>query len=149
MSDALTKWVTVRCAPPQAFQLFTTGFSRWWPLASQSVFEDDALHCLFEARAGGRVYEVSRQGGEALWGSVLLCEPPRRLAFTWHPGRPPMTAQEVTLHFHPSEGGTRLELNHLGWEYLGARAAEARHRYDTGWDDVLGRCFAACANHAP
>jgi uncharacterized protein YndB with AHSA1/START domain len=149
MGDTLTKWVAVRCAPAQAYALFTSGIGRWWPLKSHSVFEDDATQCVLEARAGGRVYECSRLGGEALWGTVLLCEPGRRLSFSWHPGRPPNTAQEVSLIFHASEGGTRVELNHSGWEFLGARAAETRRHYETGWDDVLGSCYAACANHAP
>lgn len=148
MGDALTRWVAVRCPPAQAFQLFTAGLGRWWPLASISVFEADASHCVLEGRAGGRVYEVSRTGGEALWGTVLLYEPPRRLTFSWHPGRPPTSAQEVSLIFHPSEGGTRVELNHHGWEFLGPRALETRRRYEGTWDELLGRCFADCANHS-
>jgi uncharacterized protein YndB with AHSA1/START domain len=147
----LTKSVAVACAPAEAFQLFTAGISSWWPLATHSVFAHEALSCVFEPHVGGRVYERSASGGQAWWGTVFLIEPGRRLFLTWHPGRPPLTAQELRLHFVASEGGTRVELEHLGWEALGERAQETRKHYDTGWDEVLVSCFAACANrrHRP
>jgi hypothetical protein len=34
--------------------------------------------------------------------------------------------------------GTRIDLEHRGWERLGDRAAEARPQYDEGWESVLG-----------
>lgn len=143
----LTKSVAVACAPAEAFSLFTHGMTSWWPLKNHSVFADDSLACVCEAQAGGRIYERSRGGAEALWGTVLLIEPVRRLIATWHPGRPPQTAQELRVTFVASEGGTRVELEHLAWEHLGARAEETRKTYECGWDEVLTACFGACANH--
>lgn len=130
-----------------SFQIFTAGIARWWPLASNSVFRDDAVMCVFEARAGGRIYERNKAGGEALWGTVLISEPGHRVVCAWHPGRSPTTAQELRILFVASQGGTRVELEHVGWETLGARAEETRALYDSGWDDVLGTHFAAAANH--
>ena len=46
------------------------------------------------------------------------------------------------MRFATHGGGTRVELEHRGWERLGAEAAEARASYDTGWDHVLGRFVA-------
>jgi len=145
-SDALVKWVIVRCPAPLAWQVFTAQLSRWWPLGGHSVFEDDGAQCRLEPSAGGRIYELSRDGAEALWGTVLICEPPRRLCFTWHPGRAPATAQHVTVLFHPSEGGTRLELRHEGWASLGPHAEAVKKQYAAGWEDILAR-YAAHANH--
>lgn len=143
---ALSKSVAVACTPAEAFQLFTAGISSWWPLKNHSVFAEDALGCIFEPWAGGRILERSVHGGEALWGQVLLSEPGRRVVFTWHPGRPPSSAQEVRVHFVASQGGTRVELEHLGWEALGERADDTRRTYETGWDEVLVACFGGCAN---
>lgn len=145
-SEALHKTAVVRCPPAVAYQHFTAGFSTWWPLATHSVFEDTSAHCAFEPHAGGRIFERARDGSEALWGTVLLVEPARRVLFTWHPGRSPVTAQEVTVQFLATPGGTRVELTHDGWHLLGPRAEAARASYETGWDAVLGVAFAACAN---
>lgn len=142
----LTKWVSVRSTPLQAFQLFTSGIARWWPMETHSVFEIATSRCVVESIAGGRIYEISEEGAEALWGEVLITEPGRRLCFSWHPGRSAVTAQHITVLFHPSEGGTRLELRHDGWASLGSHAEAVRRQYDTGWDQVLAR-FADRANH--
>jgi uncharacterized protein YndB with AHSA1/START domain len=144
-SDALIKWVTLRCPAPLAFQLFTVQLSRWWPMGGHSVFEEPNAVCVIETEAGGRIYEVSRDGGQALWGRVVICEPGRRLCFTWHPGRTPTTAQYVTVIFHPSEGGTRLELRHEAWAALGPNAELVKRQYATGWEEILTR-YASLAN---
>jgi uncharacterized protein YndB with AHSA1/START domain len=93
---------------------------------------------VLEGRIGGRFFERQEDGTEAVWGTVTAWEPPLRLAFTWHPGRAESTAQEVEVRFTPVDGGTRVELEHRGWEKLGERAEEARNEYDSGWDFVLG-----------
>ena len=139
----LRKSVAVSCGPFEAWAHFTAGLADWWPLDTQSVFGAEADSCLFEAFAGGRICERSASGGEALWGTVLLVEPGRRVTFAWHPGRLPVTAQEVRVHFVASEGGTRVEVEHLGWESLGERAEETRKTYEAGWDTTL-QAFAAC-----
>ena len=59
--------------------------------------------------------------------------------FTWHPGRGAETSQEVEVRFAPSGAGTRLELEHRGWDRLVSTADEIPEHYDSGWDEVLGR----------
>ena len=61
------------------------------------------------------------------------------------PPQKPLTAQEVEVRFSADGGGTLVELEHRGWQKLGARAAEARAGYDEGWTVVLGEHFAAAA----
>ena len=56
---------------------------------------------------------------------------------SWHPGRPPEQAQEVELRFVAIATGTRVELEHRGWEGLGPEASAVRDRYAGGWDSVF------------
>jgi hypothetical protein len=49
------------------------------------------------------------------------------------------------VRFVPDGDGSRVELEHRGWERLGEAAAEAREGYDTGWDTVLGLYASAAA----
>jgi len=144
---AIMKTVDVACEPERAFEVFTARMSRWWPLLKYSVGQAQARTCGIEPRVGGSVWEERDDGERSAWGTITVWEPPGRLAFTWHPGRDPETAQEVELRFHPIAGGTRVELEHRGWQKLGAQAARTREGYDTGWDDVLLRHYVpACAS---
>jgi uncharacterized protein YndB with AHSA1/START domain len=138
-TTAIRKSITVGRPIEEAFALFTDGIAEWWPLEKYSIHEERAATVAFEGRVGGRLYEVSDEGEEGLWGRVTAWEPPHRLAYTWHPGRGEETAQEVEIRFIPDADGTRLELEHRGWE----RAPEARAGYDKGWDAVLERYAAA------
>jgi uncharacterized protein YndB with AHSA1/START domain len=144
-SDAVEKLAPVRksiqvsLAPEAAFKLFTEGIATWWPLRSHSVGEDRAVSCTLEPKVDGRIYETLDDGSQSDWGRVIAYEPPHMLAFTWHPGRAPETAQQVEVTFSAVDGGTRLQLVHQGWELLGEQAVETRNGYDTGWDYVLGQ----------
>lgn len=133
------KSITVALGLEPAFRRFTEGIAGWWPLATHSVSGAADASCAIEGRIGGRIVETGPDGAEHLWGTVTAWEPPRRLAFTWHPGRTADAHQEVEVTFRPAGEGTRVELVHTGWERLGARAGEARAGYDAGWDVVLGR----------
>jgi uncharacterized protein YndB with AHSA1/START domain len=132
------KSVTVSCSVEEAFRVFTEGVATWWPLQTHSLGEHRAQTCVIEGRVGGRFFEGQEDGREELWGTVTVWEPPQRLAYTWHPGRAESSAQEVEVRFTPVDGGTRVELEHRGWEKLGERAEEARNEYDSGWDFVIG-----------
>ena len=132
-------------SPEEAFRVFTEGISTWWPLGRFSIYQDQAVSCGIEPRQGGMVWERSAGGERATWGTVIVWEPPHRLVVTWHPGREPETAQELEVRFRAVPGGTKVELEHRGWERLGAEAAEARQGYDGGWSVVFDeRYVAAC-----
>lgn len=135
----LRKSVTVRWSPEAAFRRFTDEIATWWPRRTHSVGGEAAENVIFEPRVGGRIYEVMRDGRTAVWGTVLEFEPPRRVAFSWHPGREPDTAQTVEVTFAAAGDGTLVELVHTGWEKLGEEALEMRERYDGGWTFVLDR----------
>jgi uncharacterized protein YndB with AHSA1/START domain len=144
-SVTIRKSVTVDVSLETAFRVFTEEIGSWWPLATKSVGQEDAVALVIEPQVGGRVYEQVRNGEEHEWGVVLAWEPPNRLVFTWHPGRGAETGQEVEVTFAASGDGTLVELEHRGWERLVATADEIPEHYESGWDEVLER-FAEAAN---
>lgn len=137
--EPVRRTVEVGCPAAEAFRLFTDDIDTWWPLASHSIGEGKAVSCVFERGAGGRIFETHRDESVHLWGTVTIWDPPRRLVFTWHPGRDEESAQEVEIRFIDCRTGTRVELEHRRWETLGERAREVRGGYATGWIPVLER----------
>jgi len=134
---AIRKSLTVGVPVETAFRVFTEEMGSWWPLASKSVSQEEAETVVVEARVGGRVYERARTGEEHPWGKVLAWDPPSRFAFSWHPGRAAETAQEVDVRFTAVEKGTRVELEHHGWERLVGAGGEIPGHFDSGWDEAL------------
>jgi uncharacterized protein YndB with AHSA1/START domain len=136
--------ITVERSPEDAFRLFTELAADWWPLRTHSVFEAESASVVFEPGIGGRILERSHTGAEAVWGEILVWEPPHRLVYTWHPGYeaddPPT---EVEIRFTAAGDSTRVELEHRGWEALADRAVTTRDAYSTGWQTVLDRYIAA------
>ncbi|MDX1624718.1 MAG: SRPBCC domain-containing protein [Gemmatimonadota bacterium] len=130
--------------PDIAFHRFTERIDEWWPLETHACDPVKAVTCAVEPRVGGRLYETTRDGEEHLWGTITAWDPPRRLAFTWHPGRPDATRQDVEITFTPERGGTRVAVFHTGWERLGENAEETREQYGPGWEFVLARYSAEC-----
>ena len=135
----VVKQVVVKADPVRAFARFTEEIGTWWPLSSHSVFEGEADTVTFEGREGGRIVERSRDGRECVWGTVRTWDPPRRVAFTWHPGHEPAKAQDVEVTFTAEGGRTRVQLTHVGFERLGEREGRMASRaYPLGWTFVLG-----------
>jgi uncharacterized protein YndB with AHSA1/START domain len=145
-SSLLVKRVRVPIGPEAAFELFTHGFAHWWPLATHSVGQGDALDCRMEERAGGQIVELDRDGSTHVWGTIRTWLPPNLLSFTWHPGRAADTAQSIEVRFAAIDGGgTFVTLEHGGWDEYGVGAGTMRDNYDRGWDFVLGERFAGTA----
>lgn len=134
----VSKEISVPLAPARAFALFTDGIAGWWPLRTHSVAGDEAVSCRFEPRVGGRLLETAADGSEHVWGTLLEWDPPARLVMSWHAGRTPDAAQQVSITFTPEGDSTRLHLVHTGWERLAEAAPRERDSYDSGWDYVLG-----------
>jgi DNA-binding transcriptional ArsR family regulator len=146
--EPVVKTLVVPLAPGRAFHLFFAEMSSWWPLATHSVYEEDAAEVRVDARAGGHIVERATDGREADWGEFSVWDPPHRAAFTWHPGYGEDTATEVEVRFSQVGDLTRVDLEHRGWERLGERAESTRTGYDTGWNTVFAVRYGAAAHRA-
>jgi len=143
MSDALMievvrKTVTVDCTVEEAFRIFTADAKSWWPVDSHSI-HGAVEQIVFEERVGGEVYELSTTGEKGHWATVVEWEPPGRLVLAWNILEAEASPTEVEVRFLPDGEGTRVELEHRGWERLAEKGEEKRSDYDTGWDYVLGK----------
>ena len=135
----VTKRIEVPLEPEAAFDLFTAGMAQWWPMVSHSVSQSPTAMVRVEGHVGGGLVETDDEGREHLWGSVTEWDRPSTVAFTWHPGRGAETAQSVTVSFAAAGAGTRVDLEHRGWERIGEFAAKQREAYEEGWNPVLDR----------
>jgi uncharacterized protein YndB with AHSA1/START domain len=126
---------TVACDTSRAFALWAEQTTRWWP-HGHSVSAERGLTVTFEPYPGGRIYEKTPAGAEHDWGEVLAWEPPRRLVYLWHLRFDRADATEVEVSFTPAPDGTRVRIEHRGWERLGAVAQERRDRNRRGWAGV-------------
>ena len=138
------KSVLVDAPPEEAFRAFTAGLSDWWPFETHSIGGERTQRVVFEEREGGRVYEIVETGEEEDWATVLAWEPPQRFVISWRVNKTE-PATEVEVRFSAEGDGTRVELDHRGWESAGPDGAADRGSYDKGWDHVLGRYVAALA----
>lgn len=143
MSDALVlevirKTVTVHCSVEEAFRVYTAEPLSWWPVETHSIHVDVA-EIVFEPRLGGEVYEVSASGEKGHWAEVLEWDPPHRLVLAWNILERKGSETEVEIRFLPEGDGTRVVVEHRGWERVVEDAAARRADYDSGWDFVLGK----------
>jgi hypothetical protein len=54
-------------------------------------------------------------------------------------------ATEVEITFAPiGDGATRVDIEHRGWERLGARGSQWRDANQIGWSSLLPHFTAAC-----
>jgi len=135
--------VTVAAPPERAFEVFTAGFASWWP-SSHSIIEGGYEGAYIEPHEGGRWYERSKAGVEEVWGRVLSYEPPHRLVLSWQlDGEFEIDADgsratEVEVRFAPEADGTRVDLEHRGFERRadGAAIADAVGA-EGGWGSLL------------
>jgi uncharacterized protein YndB with AHSA1/START domain len=133
----------VACAASDAFETWTARIDRWWP-ADHTVTGRDDLVIVLEGRRGGRIFERTPSGEEHDWGEVTIWEPPTRLGYLWHLRRDRADATDVEIRFiDQGDTTTRVEIEHRGWERLGAEGQEWRDRNRGGWDTLLPHYVAA------
>jgi uncharacterized protein YndB with AHSA1/START domain len=132
---AIRKDVFVRAPVERAWTIFAERLGEWWPLATHSLGGERAETAMLTPE---RIYERWSDGTERTWGQVLVWEPPHRVVFTWEVGED--SGNEIEVVFVSDGEGTRVALEHRGWE-SGTR--EAWESYDGGWAQVLAR-FGDC-----
>jgi uncharacterized protein YndB with AHSA1/START domain len=138
----ISKSILVKRPVEAAFRHFTADIGRWWPLKEGfSRGGERANEIFIEGRVGGRFYERYTDGEESVIGRVTAFEPPGRVAFTWRQSTWNADT-EVEVRFAAEGDGTRVTLEHRGWEALDEAARKSHDRYGSGWELLLTR-FAA------
>jgi quercetin dioxygenase-like cupin family protein len=141
-TDVVTAAVEVAAGPATAFAIFTQEIGRWWrPGPINWNDPHRAIGMLFETGVGGRLLELydaaSREGFEC--GRIIVWEPGVRLAFQYRDAGHEIDDTEVEIRFEPIEGGTRVTLEHRGWDKVPPELAERKRRTKRwGWTTILG-----------
>lgn len=137
------KSVTVEAPLDRAFEVFTAGIGRWWPVA-YSIGKSPIKDVVIERQPGGRWYEVGEDGSECNWGDVLEWDAPQRVVLAWRIradwSYDPDLLTELDIRFVAlGEKSTRVDLEHRLLENLGEAAEAARRTFDTepGWSTLL------------
>ena len=143
--EPIQKSVSVARGVDEAFKLFTEGIAGWWPLEKYSIGEERVKDVRFEPKAGGRIVEIWDDGSEHFWAEILEYDAPHRFVMAWKPNPERVVPTEVEVRFIAEGSGTRVELEHRGWERLGEEALERRASYDGGWQGTLARFVDAAA----
>ena len=145
MIEPLLLSFDVDCPADHAFDVWTSDISRWWP-RDHTVSGEAGLTVVLEPRPGGRIFERRASGIEHDWGQVTIWEPPTRLGYTWHLNRDASDATDVEIRFTAQgDANTKVEIEHRGWERLGAEGQTWRDRNNGGWASLLPHFIAAAA----
>jgi uncharacterized protein YndB with AHSA1/START domain len=139
VSDAVRVTTRVAVDPATAFEIFTEEIDAWWRRGPRFRWLTAAEGRLrFEPGEGGRLVEEA--GGDAFEvGRVRVWQPAERLVFDFR-ARSFESGQstEVEVAFEPEGEGTRVTVEHRGWEALAADHP-ARHGLDaTAFDNMMG-----------
>ena len=127
----------VACPPAQAFETWGHGFAAWWPRDHTVTGAPDA-EVVLEPRVGGRIYERTVTGDVIDWGEITTWTPPHTIGYLWHLRRDRSDATDVEIRFlDGGPGTTRVEIEHSGWERLGADAEGWRERNRGGWTTLI------------
>ena len=146
------KTVSIKAPIAHAFDVFTSGLTRWWPF-THGVGKKPIRTVLMEPRLGGRWLEISEDGTETSVATITAWDPPHRLVMLWQVNaqwKPdPAMKSEVEVRFSTDgPDATRVELLHHRFETMGAVAgASLRGDVDRGWPGLLER-FAAEAQRS-
>ena len=144
-SARVTTFVAV--APADAFEVFTEEIDRWWRRGprfrmtlgdGELCFERDERGRRLVERTDSEVFEIGR---------VLVWEPGQRLVFEWRASNfAPDEVTEVEVRFDASDKGTRVTLEHRGWDALrgdhpvrhGQHGRELSARIGADWGQLMG-----------
>jgi hypothetical protein len=140
--DSVTASVEVALDPATAFEVFTEEIDRWWQPGPINWYDGfRAIGIRFEPGVGGRWLEVyDEEAGDVLEiGRILVWEPGERLVMVYRDGGHQLDGTEIEVRFDSIDGGTRVTLEHRGWEKIAPDvAAGARSTKRWGWTSILG-----------
>jgi hypothetical protein len=138
------KTVRVNASQAHAFEVFTAGLGRWWPL-DHGIGKAPRKAVVMETRLVGHWYELAQDGTQTNVGTIIVWEPPERFVMSWDINsrwQPDTTvSSEVEVRFVPDgANATRVELEHRKFEQMGLEGGESmRNAVDGGWPRFLER----------
>ena len=140
----MRKTVHVKAPIDHAFEVFTSGLTRWWP-NNHGIGKKPIQKVLMEPRLGGRWIEIAEDGTETSAATIIVWEPPHRFVMLWQvsaqwkPDSPMKSEVDVRFAADGPEA-TTVELVHHKFETMGAEAgASMRNDVDGGWPGLLQR----------
>ncbi len=127
--------VALRVAAPVArtFSAFIDEIGEWWCPNGLFSFTNRADGRLaFEPDPPQRLVEIGADGERFEVGLVTVWDPPHRVVFGWRQaGFPADCSTEVSVRFDAVDAGTRVTVEHLGWDAIPQDHA-ARHGFPLG-----------------
>jgi uncharacterized protein YndB with AHSA1/START domain len=138
----IRKSIWVGRSPEISFKVFCEEIGEWWP----GGFGGKDSKLSLGREVGGRFIEKRADGTEYEIGRITAYQPPSIVAFTWRAPSWDVITQ-VEIRFTAEAGGTRIELEHSGWEQ-DAKTRDAQPNYNSGWDKILGHYEAVFAKAA-
>jgi uncharacterized protein YndB with AHSA1/START domain len=128
---AIRTEIVVEAPIERAFRVFTEDFDRIKP-REHNMLQVEIAETVFEARAGGRIFDRGVDGSECQWARVIAYEPPERVAFSWDISpqwqieSDPERTSEVEVRFiAETPERTRVVLEHRNLD-----------RHGEGWEGV-------------
>lgn len=142
--DSVTESIYIRAAKAKVFEAFVNHINDWWPFQGKYNYSFAAagvkakeIH--FEARQGGRFYEVFANGERYEIGEIKAWQPPDQFSFTWK-GEEYKQPTLVEVLFTEAGEQTKVTLTHSGWEAAGL--PDYAESYGVGWEEILQKLDA-------
>jgi hypothetical protein len=136
----VTTWVNVD--PATAFELFTAEVDAWWRRGPRYRAGDGTSSVMrFEPGPGGRLVERvdPATGHEHEIGRVKVWEPGARLVLDWRARSfEPGQTTEVEVRFEADGDGTRVTLEHRGWDAMPPDHPVRHGRVGGAFLDMMG-----------
>jgi hypothetical protein len=108
--------------PLRAFTIFVEDVDQWWARGAKNRFRAPWVGIMrFEPGPNGRLVEIYDDETNDLYeiGRITIWEPGKRLAFNWRiPNFAPDEITHVDIRFEEINNGTRITLEHSGWDAL-------------------------------
>ena len=136
-----TASVDVSLGTNEAFDLFTKDIDRWWKRDPINWNDPErAVGIRFEPGVGGRWIEVhdAATGEGFVMGHITAWKPGEQIVFAYMDAGHEIDDTEVEIRFEPIELGTRVTVEHRGWERV-AEQIQARKLATKrwGWANII------------
>lgn len=121
--DRVLVTTVVAVDTPTAFEVFTTDVDSWWKHGKRfRTGERGRSRMQFEPGVGGRLLEVFDESADPfVVGRIAAWDPPSRLILEMGGAHlQPGETTKVEVRFTSEADGTRVTIEHRGWDAFGA-----------------------------